>query len=140
MAEYNNQWQNIRDMIEYAFTAGENYYNRQNTLAIAVLGKEATIKAAEYQMQGNMYEALGQLGAKVYEGGGFSNTLGSISNFAKEIKNIFSTSSSSTVFDPMGGLENIVVPGVDDSIWDSINWDQLDTTDIDYLNESSGFA
>ena len=65
MAEYNNQWQTMRDTMEYAFKASENFLDRQNTLAIAVLQKDAAIAAAERQAKGAMYKSLGALATNV---------------------------------------------------------------------------
>jgi len=65
MAEYNNLWQNARDMMEYSFKASESFYERQNTLAIAFLQKEAAIAAAERQAKGDMYKSLGALATNV---------------------------------------------------------------------------
>lgn len=80
MASYNNMWQTMRDQMEHAFTASENLANRNNTLAIAVLQKEATIEAAKFQIEAAKYEALGNLSASVLKG---SDIVGSITGGAK---------------------------------------------------------
>jgi hypothetical protein len=82
LAEYNNIWQSIRDTMEYAFKASQGYLDRQNTLAIAVLQKEAAVEAAKF-------ESLGQLSARVFEGaGGISGITGGISSVFKDVKDI----------------------------------------------------
>jgi paraquat-inducible protein B len=68
LAEYNNLWQSYRDMMQYSFTSAENDLNRENALAIAVMQKDASIKAAELALKGKMYEALGSASASVLKG------------------------------------------------------------------------
>jgi hypothetical protein len=60
-AEYNNLWQKYRDDIEYSWKTGENVLDRENELAKQVLSKQATIQAAEFQVEAAKYQALGQL-------------------------------------------------------------------------------
>lgn len=67
LAEYNNQMQVFRDNIQYAFTSGENSKNRENYVAIATLQKQAAVEAAKLALEGKMYEALGNVSAKVME-------------------------------------------------------------------------
>ena len=104
MAEYNNQWQNYRDIIEYAFTSTENALNRNNTLAIAVLQKEAAIEAAKGEVQAAMYNSLGRLSASVIEGsGGLAGTVKAFTDAGKGIADIFGLSSK----------ERDIIAGVD---------------------------
>jgi len=67
LAEYNNQMQVFRDNIQYAFTSGENNKNRENYVAIAVLQKQGQVEAAKLALEGKMYEALGNVSAKIME-------------------------------------------------------------------------
>ena len=88
MAEYNNMWQTVRDTMEYAFKASQGYLDRQNTLAVAVLQKEAALEAAKY-------EALGALSARVLgDSGGISGITSSISGGIKSIKDVLGIGSA----------------------------------------------
>jgi hypothetical protein len=88
MAEYNNMWQTVRDTMEYAFKASQGYLERQNTLAVAVLQKEAALEAAKY-------EALGALSARVLgDSGGISGITSSISGGIKSIKDVLGIGSA----------------------------------------------
>ena len=65
LSELNNQWQVYRDNMEYAFTAAQNALDRENKLALQVLANEATIMAADKQVDASMWEAGGMLTAAV---------------------------------------------------------------------------
>jgi len=67
LAEYNNKMQIFRDSIQNSFTSGENAKNRENYVAIAVLQKQAAVEAAKLSLEGKMYEALGNVSAKIME-------------------------------------------------------------------------
>lgn len=75
MAEYNNMWQSMRDTMEYAFKASESFYDRQNTLAIATLQKQAAIEAAKFQLNGEKYKALGNLTSQILGGSGIAGDI-----------------------------------------------------------------
>jgi hypothetical protein len=78
--EYNNLWQKHRDDIEYAWKTGENVLDRENQLAMQVLQKQATIEAAEFQVEAAKYEALGALGATVLQDASVMKSIGGTVN------------------------------------------------------------
>jgi hypothetical protein len=79
-AEYNNLWQKHRDDIEFAWKTGENVLDRENQLAMQVLQKQATIEAAEFQVEAAKYEALGALGATVLQDSSVMKAIGGTIN------------------------------------------------------------
>jgi hypothetical protein len=90
MAEYSNMWQSIRDTMEYAFKAGEGFNDRQNTLAIAVLQKQAAIEAAKFQLEGEKYKALGNLTSQILGGSGIATDIYSAGKgILKDIAGLF---------------------------------------------------
>jgi hypothetical protein len=78
MAEYNNLWQKYRDDIEYSWKTGENELDRENELAKQVLQKQATIEAAQFQVEAAKYSALGTLAATLLDKSGGAATVGAI--------------------------------------------------------------
>ena len=88
MAEYNNLWQSTRDTMEYAFKAGESFYDRQNTLAIATLQKQAAIEAAKFGVEAAKFESLGKLSASVLSG---KDILGTIAGGGKAVLDLLKT-------------------------------------------------
>jgi len=65
IAELNNTWQVYRDNMEYAFNSGQNALDRENKLALQVLANEATILAADKEVDSAMWTAGGMLTAVV---------------------------------------------------------------------------
>ena len=65
IAELNNTWQVYRDNMEYAFNSGQNALDRENKLALQVLANEATILAADKEVDSSMWTAAGMLTAVV---------------------------------------------------------------------------
>ena len=87
LTEYNNKMQIFRDNIQNAFTSGENAKNRENYVAIATLQKQGTVEAAKLVLEGKMYEALGNVSAKIMEKTTIaSDAYTAIKNAAKNIK------------------------------------------------------
>ena len=62
---YNNLWQEYRDVMEFAFEAGESQMDRINNLEVSVLNADASYNASKYQAdkaQGNMWgEIIGTI-------------------------------------------------------------------------------
>jgi hypothetical protein len=77
-AEYNNLWQKYRDDIEYSWKTGENVLDRENELAKQVLSKQATIEAAEFQVEAAKYQALGQLATTLLDKAGAGQVIGDV--------------------------------------------------------------
>ena len=84
LAQYNNMWQSMRDQMEYSFKTSEGALDRQNTLAIATLQKQASIEAAKFQLEAAKYEALGKLSASVFSGSG-ADIISSVAGGASKI-------------------------------------------------------
>jgi hypothetical protein len=76
--EYNNLWQKYRDDIEYSWKTGENVLDRENELAKQVLSKQATIEAAEAQIEAAKYQALGQLATTLLDKAGTGQVIGDV--------------------------------------------------------------
>jgi hypothetical protein len=76
--EYNNLWQKYRDDIEYSWKTGENALDRENELAKQVLSKQATIEAAEFQVEAAKYQALGQLATTLLDKAGTGQVIGDV--------------------------------------------------------------
>ena len=79
--EYEGMWQEYRDKMQFAHDTSENKLDRENQYGIAIMQKDANIEAAKFGMSGQLYQALGALGAaglsgtNLFKGGGLFSTL-----------------------------------------------------------------
>ena len=56
---YNNLWQEVRDMVEFAFTAGEGELERMTTLQLAALNADANQRLNEFKMDREDSRSIG---------------------------------------------------------------------------------
>ena len=56
---YNNLWQEVRDMVEFAFTAGEGELERMTTLQLASLNADANQRLNEFKMDREDSRSIG---------------------------------------------------------------------------------
>jgi hypothetical protein len=68
MAAFNNMWQQERDLMAYAFTAGENMQQRAHEVMLAKMGAELDQDLMEQQNRGALWEAAGSFVGDMFDG------------------------------------------------------------------------
>ena len=68
MAGYNNLWQTQRDLMAYAFTAGENMQQRAHEVVLAQMGADLQSDLMDEQQNNAMWEAAGGVVASLFDG------------------------------------------------------------------------
>jgi uncharacterized protein (DUF2384 family) len=68
MAAFNNMWQQERDLMAYAFTAGENMQQRAHEILLAKMGVELDQDLLDQQNRGALWEAAGGMIGEMFDG------------------------------------------------------------------------